>query len=94
MDETLLDDIIRRLLETNNGKAGKQVKLLEVEIRQLCYASKEVFLSQPNLLELEAPIKICGKPQQRSILSIFLHVFNCLHFSLCCGFLVECFFLM
>ncbi|CAG7881599.1 unnamed protein product [Brassica rapa] len=60
MDETLLDDIIRRLLETNNGKAGKQVKLLEVEIRQLCYASKEVFLSQPNLLELEAPIKICA----------------------------------
>ncbi|KAH0890451.1 hypothetical protein HID58_052880 [Brassica napus] len=59
MDENLLDDIIRRLLETNNGKAGKQVKLLEVEIRQLCYASKEVFLSQPNLLELEAPIKIC-----------------------------------
>lgn len=60
MDENLLDDIIGRLLETNNGKAGKQVKLLEVEIRQLCYASKEVFLSQPNLLELEAPIKICG----------------------------------
>lgn len=58
MDENLLDDIIRRLLETNNGK---QVKLLEAEIRQLCSASKEVFLSQPNLLELEAPIKICGK---------------------------------
>lgn len=60
MDENLLDDIIRRLLETNNGKTAKQVKLLEVEIRQLCSASKEVFLSQPNLLELEAPIKICG----------------------------------
>ena len=58
MDDNLLDDIIRRLLETNNGK---QVKLLEAEIRQLCSASKEVFLSQPNLLELEAPIKICGK---------------------------------
>ncbi|CAN6972563.1 unnamed protein product [Brassica rapa subsp. trilocularis] len=57
MDENLLDDIIRRLLETNNGK---QVKLLESEIRQLCSASKEVFLSQPNLLELEAPIKICA----------------------------------
>lgn len=26
----------------------------------MCVAAKEVFLSQPNLLELEAPIKICG----------------------------------
>ncbi|KAF8106340.1 hypothetical protein N665_0143s0011 [Sinapis alba] len=60
MDENLLDDIIRRLLETNNGRTVKQAKLLDVEIRQLCSASKEVFLSQPNLLELEAPIKICG----------------------------------
>ncbi|ESQ38382.1 hypothetical protein EUTSA_v10028803mg [Eutrema salsugineum] len=60
MDESLLDDIIRRLLEPNHGRTVKQVKLLEVEIRQLCSASKEVFLSQPNLLELEAPIKICG----------------------------------
>lgn len=30
------------------------------EIRQLCLTAKEVFMSQPNLLELEAPIKICG----------------------------------
>ncbi|KAG2330442.1 hypothetical protein Bca52824_001622 [Brassica carinata] len=60
MDENLLDDIIGRLLETNKGRTVKQAKLLDVEIRQLCSASKEVFLSQPNLLELEAPIKICG----------------------------------
>lgn len=61
MDETLLDDIIRRLLDAKNGRVPKQVQLTEAEIRQLCAASKEVFLSQPNLLELEAPIKICGK---------------------------------
>lgn len=60
MDENLLDDIIRRLLETNNGGTVKQIPLNEAEIRQLCSASKEVFLSQPNLLEIEAPIKICG----------------------------------
>ncbi|WCJ26376.1 Serine/threonine-protein phosphatase PP1 [Euphorbia peplus] len=60
MDETLLDDIIRRLVEAKNGRTTKQVNLTEPEIRQLCVASKEVFLSQPNLLELEAPIKICG----------------------------------
>jgi serine/threonine-protein phosphatase PP1 catalytic subunit len=27
----------------------------------LCTKSREIFISQPNLLELEAPIKICGK---------------------------------
>ena len=33
----------------------------EAEIRELCYRSREIFISQPILLELEAPIKICGK---------------------------------
>ncbi|KAG4211445.1 hypothetical protein ERO13_A02G105000v2 [Gossypium hirsutum] len=60
MDENLLDNIIRRLLGTKNGRTTKQVQLTEAEIKQLCAASKECFLSQPNLLELEAPIKICG----------------------------------
>jgi len=59
MDQTLLDDIINRLLEVR-GRPGKQVQLSESEIRQLCAASREIFLQQPNLLELEAPIKICG----------------------------------
>ncbi|KAG5539610.1 hypothetical protein RHGRI_019971 [Rhododendron griersonianum] len=60
MDEALLDDIISRLLDAKNGRVPKQVHLIEAEIRQLCVASKDIFLSQPNLLELEAPIKICG----------------------------------
>ena len=60
MDEATLDDIIRRLVAAKNGRTTKQVQLTEAEIRQLCAASREVFLSQPNLLELEAPIKICG----------------------------------
>uniref|UniRef100_A0A0E0GKE6 Serine/threonine-protein phosphatase n=1 Tax=Oryza nivara TaxID=4536 RepID=A0A0E0GKE6_ORYNI len=60
MDAVLLDDIIRRLLEVRTARPGKQVQLSESEIRQLCTVSREIFLSQPNLLELEAPIKICG----------------------------------
>ncbi|KAK8957650.1 Serine/threonine-protein phosphatase PP1 [Platanthera zijinensis] len=59
MDSGLLDDIIRRLLEVR-GRPGKQVQLSEAEIRQLCLVSRDIFLQQPNLLELEAPIKICG----------------------------------
>ncbi|KAH7690379.1 serine/threonine-protein phosphatase PP1 catalytic subunit protein [Dioscorea alata] len=59
MDAGLVDDIIRRLLEVR-GRPGKQVQLSETEICQLCHVSKEIFLEQPILLELEAPIKICG----------------------------------
>ncbi|AQK76280.1 hypothetical protein Zm00014a_008939 [Zea mays] len=60
MDPALLDDVIRRLLEVKNLKPGKNAQLSESEIKQLCAAAKEIFLHQPNLLELEAPIKICG----------------------------------
>ena len=59
MEQAVLDDIINRLLEVR-GRPGKQVQLSESEIKQLCTASREIFLQQPNLLELEAPIKICG----------------------------------
>ena len=34
--------------------------MTEAEIRALCNKSREIFLSQPILLELEAPLKICG----------------------------------
>jgi len=61
MDPGVLDDIINRLLEVKGSRAGKQVQLSEAEIRQLCVVSKDIFMQQPNLLELEAPIKICGK---------------------------------
>lgn len=60
IDETVLDDIIRRLTEVRLSRPGKQVQLSEAEIKQLCSASRDIFLQQPNLLELEAPIKICG----------------------------------
>ncbi|KAL0414082.1 UNVERIFIED_CONTAM: Serine/threonine-protein phosphatase PP1 [Sesamum radiatum] len=59
MDSVVLDGIINRLLEVK-GTRGKQVQLSESEIRQLCVQSRQIFLRQPNLLELEAPIKICG----------------------------------
>lgn len=57
MDKAVLDDVIARLLE---GKGGKQVQLSEGEIRQLCINARQIFLSQPILLDLHAPIRICG----------------------------------
>ncbi|CRL27059.1 Metallophosphoesterase [Penicillium camemberti] len=58
--EVDLDSIIDRLLEVRGSRPGKQVQLLESEIRFLCTKAREIFISQPILLELEAPIKICG----------------------------------
>lgn len=56
----MLDEIIARLLAGRNARPGKQVQLTEQEMRQLCLTARDIFMSQPNLLELEAPIKICG----------------------------------
>ena len=55
-----IDAIIDRLLEVRGNKPGRPVQLSEAEIRDICYRSREIFISQPILLELEAPIKICG----------------------------------
>ena len=55
-----VDAIITKLLEVRGSRPGKQVNLLESEIRGLCTSAREIFMKQPTLLELEAPIKICG----------------------------------
>lgn len=43
------------------GRPGKTVQMTEAEVKGLCMKSRELFLSQPILLELEAPLKICGE---------------------------------
>ncbi|WVZ92610.1 hypothetical protein U9M48_038659 [Paspalum notatum var. saurae] len=61
MDGGTVEELIRRLLDGKKHKVtGKKVQLSEAEIRHLCVTAKEIFLSQPNLLELEAPINVCG----------------------------------
>lgn len=71
IEPAVLDDIINRLLDFRIARTARQVQLSEAEIRSLCSASREIFLQQPNLLELEAPIKICGTPFPLSLLSSF-----------------------
>jgi len=60
MDAAAVDEVVRRLVE--GGRGGRQVQLSEAEIRQLCVEAKQVLLSQPNLLRIHAPVKICGGP--------------------------------
>lgn len=56
-----VDNIIDRLLEVRGSKPGQQVDLEEHEIRYLCSKARSIFIKQPILLELEAPIKVCSK---------------------------------
>jgi serine/threonine-protein phosphatase PP1 catalytic subunit len=60
-----VDEVIKRLRSAGagagargEGKAGPRLE--EAEVFQLCAKTRQVFLSQPVLLELEAPLKICG----------------------------------
>jgi serine/threonine-protein phosphatase PP1 catalytic subunit len=56
-----LDDMIQRLLDAAyTGKVTKTVSLKNAEIFAICSAVREVFLTQPSLLELAAPVKIVG----------------------------------
>lgn len=64
-------------LPVRGSRPGKIVQMTEAEVRGLCIKSREIFLSQPILLELEAPLKICGQcwtcssPPTRNIISGF-----------------------
>mmetsp|Transcript_62985 Transcript_62985/g.148325 ORF Transcript_62985/g.148325 Transcript_62985/m.148325 type:complete len:319 (-) Transcript_62985:325-1281(-) len=60
MSDLDVDSVIERLLEVRGSRPGKQVNLAENEVKSLCHKAREIFMSQPVLLELEAPIKICG----------------------------------
>ncbi len=56
-----LDDYITRLLDAAYaGKVTKSVCLKNAEIVAICHRARECFLSQPTLLELDAPVKIVG----------------------------------
>lgn len=59
-DSSYVDSIIDRLLEVRVARPGTYVHLTDAEIRQLIFRSRKLFLSQPMLLELAAPLKICG----------------------------------
>ena len=71
-----IDNVISRLLEVKNSRPGKNVNLTEQEVRNICHKAREVFMSQQVLLELEAPIKICGDihGQYYDLLRLFEYV--------------------
>jgi serine/threonine-protein phosphatase PP1 catalytic subunit len=53
-------NITQRLLGLRGSPPGTLASLAEQEIKLLCQRVRPVLLAQPMLLELEAPLKICG----------------------------------
>lgn len=59
-DEAWVDNIIDTLLSARNKKPGTPMDITANDTMTLCNLTREILLSQPMLLELGAPIKICG----------------------------------
>ncbi|THH03830.1 hypothetical protein EW145_g5974 [Phellinidium pouzarii] len=56
-----VDDMIQRLLDVGyTGKVSKSLCLKNTEITAVCIAARDIFLSQPTLVELSPPVKIVG----------------------------------
>jgi serine/threonine-protein phosphatase PP1 catalytic subunit len=56
-----VDEFIQKLLDVGyTGKVSKSLCLKNPEIVAICQAAREIFLSQPTLIELSPPVKIVG----------------------------------
>ena len=70
-----VDKIIEKLLSVRGNKPGKQVDLKEEELRFLIDKSLPIIREQKMLIELEAPLHVCGDihGQYYDLLRIFEH---------------------
>lgn len=56
-----IDETIQKLLDAGySAKKTRSVVLKNSEITQICQMAREIFLSQPSLLELSPPVKVVG----------------------------------
>lgn len=71
-----IDDILDKLtVVRKRHPAGQFVRLDEGTVNYLCDKARDIFMEQPMLLELEAPLNLCGDVhgQYHDLLRIFEH---------------------
>jgi serine/threonine-protein phosphatase PP1 catalytic subunit len=56
----IVEESTRKLVQAKSKKPGTEVNLPELHIVAIIKKCREIFLSQPMLLELSAPISVCG----------------------------------
>ena len=69
----VIKGIIEQLLSVKSERPGTEVYLREEDIVFLCRKCKEIFMSQPMLLEIQCPVNICGDThgQYHDLLRLF-----------------------
>lgn len=72
-DESRLAACIEELLSVSGERSGSEVNLAEEDIIFVCRTARNVFLEQPMLVEVCAPINICGDThgQYHDLLRLF-----------------------
>jgi serine/threonine-protein phosphatase PP1 catalytic subunit len=55
-----IDNAIKLLLSVKNSAPGTEVNLPEELIVKIVRAAREIFMQQPMLIEVHAPVNICG----------------------------------
>ena len=70
-----IENILERLLSVRGNKPGKTVDLKEEEIKYLIDKSMIIFKEQKMLIELEAPLRVCGDihGQFYDLIELFKH---------------------
>ena len=66
-EEFDVDAIIDKLLEVRGARPGKEENLPEDVIITLLAKASDIFMSQPVLLNLSAPLKVCGLFSHRCV---------------------------
>eukprot|EP00501_MAST-03F_sp_TOSAG23-6_P002338 GSMAST32.ASY1.ANO1.2440.1 assembled CDS len=58
--DQLIDPLIEELLAVKNSKIGTLVKVDGEKIAAVVMLARDIFMSQPMLLTMDAPINVCG----------------------------------
>uniref|UniRef100_A0A0K0F0U3 Serine/threonine-protein phosphatase n=1 Tax=Strongyloides venezuelensis TaxID=75913 RepID=A0A0K0F0U3_STRVS len=58
--ESIITKLVRRDQTTNNKPWHRNIEISENDIKVVCQHARQIFLEQPMLLELSAPLKIAG----------------------------------
>ncbi|KAI6180196.1 Serine/threonine-protein phosphatase [Aphelenchoides besseyi] len=85
-----LDELICKLLNVGSPGCSLTKTVKEAELMQLCQLAREVFLAQGSLIELDAPVRICGDTHGQELFFLLRGNHECSAINRVYGFFEEC----